>query len=415
MDKRVVITGMGCVTPLGLSRESTWDRMRCGVSGIDFLTRASSDLLSVKVAAEVKEFDALQVMERKEARRMDRFMQFAVAAAVEAVLDSGLDIGGQADPQRTGVWIGSGVGGVGTFQDGLEDALQKGYKRVSPFAIPMFIANMASSQVAMRMGAEGPAGCSVTACSSGSNSIGEAFRVIQRGDADVMIAGGSEAPICNIGLASFAAMHALSLNPDPASACCPFDQRRDGFVMGEGAGIVILESLEHAAARGADIYAELLGYGSCCDSYHITAPRPDGQGWARAMKLALSDAGAAPEDIDYINAHGTSTAYNDLAETRAIKAVFQKHAYEVSISSTKSMTGHLLGASGAVEAIAAVMAIRDQVIPPTINYQLPDEELDLDYTPNLARGKKVEMTMSNSFAFGGHNAVLIFGKYESGR
>ncbi|MNI35282.1 3-oxoacyl-[acyl-carrier-protein] synthase 2 [compost metagenome] len=333
---------------------------------------------------------------------------------MEATLDSGLriGIGGNVDPQRIGVWIGSGVGGIGTFESGLKDALDHDFKRVSPFAIPMFIANMAASHVAIQLGAKGLANCSVTACSSGSNSIGDACRVIQRGDADVMIAGGTEAPLCTIGLASFAAMRALSLNPDPASACRPFDKKRDGFVMGEGAGMLVLESLEHALSRGATIYGELLGFGACCDSYHITAPHPEGEGWARAMKLALKDANKTPEQIDYINAHGTSTTYNDLSETKAIKSVFPSNAYKVSISSTKSMTGHMMGASGAVEAIFSLMSIQDQIVPPTINYEVADEELDLDYTPNQAKAQKLNVVMSNSFAFGGHNAVLIFGKYD---
>ncbi|WP_127587653.1 beta-ketoacyl-ACP synthase II [Paenibacillus koleovorans] len=409
MENRVVVTGMGCISPLGLDVETTWKQMREGRSGVRELALPDIERFPVRLAAPVPDFDATLYLDRKEARRMDRFTQFAVASALQAASDGDLRIGVNADPERTGVWIGSGVGGIMTFESGMKDALDHDYRRISPFSLTMFIANMAASHTAMKLGAEGVTGCTTTACSSGSNAIGEAIRVIQRGDADVMLAGGAEAPICRIGIASFAAMQALSRNSDPATACRPFDRGRDGFVMGEGAGVLVLESLEHARARGARIYAECFGYGASCDNYHISTPRPDGHSWARAMQQALKDAGMAPEDIQYINAHGTSTVFNDLTETRAIKAAFGSHAHRIAISSTKSMTGHLLGASGALEAIVSILSIRDQVIPPTIGLALPDEELDLDYTPNEARRTRVDAAMSNTFAFGGHNAVLIFG------
>ncbi|WP_407643468.1 beta-ketoacyl-ACP synthase II [Cohnella endophytica] len=410
MKKRVVVSGMGCVTPIGPDKESTWQNAIKGVSGINCLSDELTKDLSVKLAAELKGFDPLEYMDVKEARRTDRFIQLAIAAADEAVRDSGLIMGHNADPHRTGVWIGSGVGGITTFETGMREVVQKGYGRVSPFALPMFLPNMAASRVAIRLGARGFTGCTVTACASGSQSIGEAFRVIQRGEAEVMISGGAEAPICPIGLATFSAMRALSLQTDPSQGSRPFDKRRDGFVMGEGAGMLVLESWDHAQARGAEIHAELLGYGSCGEGFHIAAPRLDGSDWARAMFLALDDAELTPDRIQYINAHGTSTLLNDLTETRAIKEVYGPHAYDVCISSTKSMTGHLLGASGAVEAVLSVLALNKEIIPPTINYEEQDEEMDLDYTPNIARRKKLDAVMSNTFAFGGHNAVLIFSK-----
>lgn len=412
MKKRVVITGMGCVTPIGLDKESTWHNAIKGVSGIRQVSNEWMEDLPVKLAAEIAGFDPLQEMDVKEARRTDRFIQLAIAAADEALRDSGLIVGHNVDPMRTGVWIGSGVGGIMTFEAGMLDVLQKGYGRVSPFALSMFLPNMAASRISIRLGARGLTGCTVTACASGSQSIGGAFRAVQRGEADVMIAGGTEAPICKIGLASFAAMRALSVQTDPSQGSRPFDKNRDGFVIGEGAGILVLESLDHAQARGAEIYAELLGYGSCGEGFHISAPRSDGSDWTRAMNLALEDATIDPEKIQYINAHGTSTVLNDLTETRAIKAVFGSHAYNVSISSTKSMTGHLLGASGAVEAVLSILALRNNIVPPTINYVERDEEMDLDYTPNSFKRRKLETVMSNTFAFGGHNAVLIFGKNQ---
>ncbi|WEK55924.1 MAG: beta-ketoacyl-ACP synthase II [Candidatus Cohnella colombiensis] len=410
MKQRVVVTGMGCVTPIGLDKTSTWINAMDGVSGIQTISNDRTDELPVKLVAEIKDFQPLLYMDVKEARRTDRFVQLAIAAADEAVQDSGLVIGHNADPLRTGVWLGSGVGGIMTFEKGMRDVLQHGYGRVSPFALTMFLPNMASSRIAIRTGARGITGCTVSACASGSQSIGEAFRAIQRGDAEVMITGGAEAPICSIGLASFSAMRALSLQTEPSQGSRPFDKRRDGFVMGEGAGVLILESWEHAKARGARIYAELSGYGSCGEGYHIAAPRPDGSDWARAITLAMEDASLTSDEIQYINAHGTSTHLNDLIETNAIKTAFGQYAYDVSISSTKSMTGHLLGASGAVEAILSILSLRDNIIPPTINYKEQDDDLDLNYTPVVSRQRQVDTVMSNTFAFGGHNAVLIFSK-----
>mgnify|MGYP001156499366 CR=1 FL=1 len=410
MNRRVAITGIGCVTPIGNDAAETWRNAANGVAGIRRLNDERTDGLPVKLAAVASEFDPLRTMEAKEARRSDRFAQLAIAAADEAVRDSGLTVGDNADPLRTGVWVGSGVGGIMTFEAGMADALRHGYDRVSPFALPMFLPNMAASRVAIRFGARGITACTATACASGSQSIGEAFRAIRRGEADAMIAGGAEAPVCRIGLASFAAMRALSTQTDPAQGSRPFDKRRDGFVMGEGAGMLVLEAWEHAKARRARIYAELLGYGSGGEGHHIAAPRADGSDWARTIGLALEDAGLSCGSIGYINAHGTSTPLNDAAETRAIKAAFGSRAYDVSVSSTKSMTGHLLGASGAVEAILSVLALRDGIVPPTVNYREPDGELDLDYTPNAARSRRLAAAMSNTFAFGGHNAVLVFGR-----
>jgi len=401
---------MGCVTPIGTDKSEMWRNALNSVTGIRRLSEELTAQLPVKLAATIDEFDPLRTMEAKETRKTDRFMQLAIAAADEAVRDSGLVLGDNVDPQRTGVWIGSGVGGIATFEAGMTGAVENGYDRVSPFALPMFLPNMAASRVAIRFGAKGITACTTTACASGSQSIGEAFRAIRRGEADAMIAGGAEAPICRIGLASFAAMRALSLQTDPSQGSRPFDRRRDGFVMGEGAGMLVLEAWEHAKARRAPIYAELLGYGACGEGYHIAAPRPDGSDWARAMNLALEDAALSRGSIGYINAHGTSTPLNDATETLAIKSAFGSRAYDVSISSTKSMTGHLLGASGAVEAVLTALALRDGIIPPTVNYQERDGDLDLDYTPNMAKPKRLVAAMSNTFAFGGHNAVLVFGR-----
>ncbi|AGT31131.1 3-oxoacyl-ACP synthase [Geobacillus genomosp. 3] len=408
--RRVVVTGMGAVTPLGNDVETTWKNIIAGQSGIDTVTRVNPDDFPAKVAAEVKGFDPASFMDRREARKMDRFTQYAVAAALMAVKDAKLEINEQ-NAERVGVWIGSGIGGMETFEQQFEIFQQRGYRRVSPFFVPMMIPDMAAGQVSIILGAKGINSCTVTACATGANSIGDAFKVIQRGDADVMITGGAEAPITKMSFAGFCANTALSTNPDPKTASRPFDKNRDGFVMGEGAGIVVLEELEHALRRGATIYAEIVGYGATADAYHITAPAPGGEGGVRAMRQALQDAGLQPEDIDYINAHGTSTEYNDKYETIAIKEVFGDHAYKLAISSTKSMTGHLLGATGAVEAIFSALAIRDGVIPPTINYETPDPECDLDYVPNEARKRDVRAVLSNSFGFGGHNATLIFKKY----
>jgi beta-ketoacyl-acyl-carrier-protein synthase II len=410
--RRVVITGIGMVSPLGNNVKDTWDGLIKGRSGIGPLTRRDAEKFPVKVAGEVRNFNAVNYVDTKEARKMDRFTQFAVAASLEAVQDAGIKIGEEIDAERVGVWIGSGIGGMDTHEEQFRRFEEKGYKRVSPFFIPMMIPDMASGQVSIFTGAKGINACTVTACASGANSIGDAFKVIQRGDADVMITGGTEAPITDLALAGFSSMTALSFNPDPETASRPFDKNRDGFVMGEGAGILILESLDSAIRRKTNIYGEIVGYGATADAHHITTPAPGGEGGARAMKLALDDAELQPADIQYINAHGTSTFYNDLYETQAIKSVFGEHVYQVAISSTKSMTGHLLGAAGAVEAVFSVLAIKEGILPPTINYETPDEELDLDYVPNKARKADVQAVMSNSLGFGGHNVSLVFKRYQ---
>ncbi|NYE05689.1 beta-ketoacyl-acyl-carrier-protein synthase II [Bacillus niacini] len=412
MNKRVVITGIGAVTPLGNDAHTSWEQVKNGVSGIGPATLFDVEMVDVKIAAEVKGFAPEEFMDKKEARRMGRYSQFAIAASQMAVKDAGIQIGEGIQPERVGVWIGSGIGGLAEFEEQHRKFIEKGQRRVNPFTIPMFIPDMAAGQVSISIGAKGINNCSVTACASGANSIGDAFRVIQKGDVDVMIAGGTEATITAMTVAGFSNMTALSKNPDPSTASRPFDKNRDGFVIGEGAGILVLEELEHALARGATIYGELAGYGATGDAHHITTPAPEGEGAGRAMKLALADAGITPEQVDYINAHGTSTYYNDLYETLAIKDVFKEHAYKLSVSSTKSMTGHLLGATGAIEAIFSLLAIKDGIIPPTINYQTPDEQLDLDYVPNVAKTKDVQVVLSNSLGFGGHNATLIFKKFN---
>ncbi len=411
MSKRVVITGVGVITPLGNDIESTWTKLVNGISGIEPISKFDTEKFSVKVAGEVKDFQPEKFIDKKEIRRMGRYTQFAVAASKMAVEDAGLKIGENVDPERIGVWIGSGIGGIAEFEEQHQKFLEKGPRRVNPFTVPLLIPDMASGRVSIELGAKGINNCSVTACASGANSIGDAFRVVQRGDADVMIAGGTEACITEMTIAGFSNMTALSTNPDHRTASRPFDKHRDGFVIGEGAGILILEELEHALARGAKIYGELAGYGATGDAYHITAPAPNGEGGARAMNLALKDAGLSPQDIGYINAHGTSTYYNDLYETQAIKKVFGDWAYQIPVSSTKSMTGHLLGAAGAIEAVFSVMALKEGIIPPTINLHTPDEELDLDYVPHTARKKNVDAVLTNSFGFGGHNATLVFKRY----
>lgn len=411
MKKRVVVTGLGAVTPVGGTAEESFDRIKKGISGIGPLSHIDSSIYNVKVAAEVKDFKPEEYMDMKEARRMGRFTQLAVAASKMAVQDADLIIN-EKNAARVGVWIGSGIGGLGEFEEQHIKFLDKGVRRVSPFIIPMLIPDLAAGRVSIELGAKGMNSCTVTACASGANSIGDAFKVIQRGDADVMITGGTEAAITPMTVAGFSNMTALSANPDPQTASRPFDKNRNGFVIGEGAGILILEELDHALARGAEIYGELAGYGATGDAFHITTPAPEGEGGQRSMLMAIEDAKLKPEDVDYINAHGTSTHYNDLYETQAIKAVFGSHAYKLPISSTKSMTGHLLGAAGAIEAIFSVMAIRDKVIPPTINYETADPELDLDYVPNEARNQELNVVLSNSLGFGGHNATLIFKKYK---
>ena len=410
--KRVVVTGLGAVTPIGNDVETTWQNAINGVSGVGPITRIDSEPYTAKVAAELKDFDVEQFMDKKDARKMDRFTQYAVAASFMAVKDANLDITDDIAP-RVGVWIGSGIGGMETFEQQYKTLLDKGPRRVSPFFVPMLIPDMATGQVSIALGAKGFNSCTVTACATGTNSIGDAFRVIERGEADVMISGGAEAPLTEMSFAGFTANKALSTNPDPKTASRPFDQDRDGFVMGEGAGIVVLEELEHALARGAKIYAEIVGYGATGDAHHITAPAPNGEGGSRAMRMAVEGSGLAVEDIDYINAHGTSTPYNDKFETLAIKEVFGEHANKLAISSTKSMTGHLLGAAGGVEAIFSVLAIKEGIIPPTINLQTPDPECDLDYVPNEARKQEVRAALSNSLGFGGHNATIIFKKYNA--
>ncbi|EAE7282344.1 beta-ketoacyl-[acyl-carrier-protein] synthase II [Listeria monocytogenes] len=412
MDKRrVVVTGIGAVTPIGNDAETSWENAKKGVNGVAKMTRLNPDDFPVKIAAELKDFDVEKYLEKKEARKMDRFTHYAIASAEMAVQDSGLVID-DSNANRVGVWIGSGIGGMETFETQYEIFLNRGHRRVSPFFVPMMIPDMGSGQVSIRFGAKGINSTTVTACATATNSIGDAFKVIERGDADAMITGGAEAPITKMSLAGFTANKALSLNPDPETACRPFDKDRDGFIIGEGAGIVILEEYEHAKARGAKIYAEIVGYGATGDAYHITAPAPNGEGAARAMKMAIDDARLTPDKVDYINAHGTSTPYNDEYETQAIKTVFGDHAKKLAISSTKSMTGHTLGASGGIEAIFALLSIRDSIIAPTIHLKNQDEVCDLDYVPNEAREANVNVAISNSFGFGGHNATLVFKKME---
>ncbi|MCY9230347.1 beta-ketoacyl-ACP synthase II [Bacillus inaquosorum] len=410
--KRVVVTGLGALSPLGNDVDTSWNNAINGVSGIGPITRVDAEEYPAKVAAELKDFNVEDYMDKKEARKMDRFTQYAVVAAKMAVEDADLNITDEIAP-RVGVWVGSGIGGLETLESQFEIFLTKGPRRVSPFFVPMMIPDMATGQISIALGAKGVNSCTVTACATGTNSIGDAFKVIQRGDADVMVTGGTEAPLTRMSFAGFSANKALSTNPDPKTASRPFDKNRDGFVMGEGAGIIVLEELEHALARGAKIYGEIVGYGSTGDAYHITAPSQDGEGGARAMQEAIRDAGITPEEIDYINAHGTSTYYNDKYETMAIKTVFGEHAHKLAVSSTKSMTGHLLGAAGGIEAIFSVLAIKEGVIPPTINIQTPDEECDLDYVPDDARRQDLNYVLSNSLGFGGHNATLIFKKYQS--
>ncbi len=410
--RRVVVTGLGAVTPLGCDVKTSWEKLVNGVSGIGPITKFDASQLSSRIAAEVKDFDGSLYFEKKELRRTDLFIQYAMASAIQAVEDSGLDIKA-IDRDRVGVLIGSGIGGLKTIEDNTRALVEKGPKKISPFFIPMAIINMGSSMISIRFKFRGPNSSVVTACATGANAIGDAFKIIQRGDADIMLAGGSEAPICELGVAGFAVMRALSTrNDEPEKASRPFDRERDGFVIGEGAGIVVLEEYEHAKRRGARIYAEIVGYGMSGDAYHITMPDENGEGALLCMKAALNDAGLSPEDVDYINAHGTSTPLNDKVETMAIKALFKEHAKKLAISSNKSMIGHLLGAAGAVEAIFTILSIYHGVIPPTINYEFPDPECDLDYVPNEARPCDIKVAISNSFGFGGVNACLAFRKFQ---
>ncbi|MCM3741100.1 beta-ketoacyl-ACP synthase II [Oceanobacillus luteolus] len=410
-ERRVVITGLGAVTPVGNDVASMWENILNGKSGIEIATRVDVEQYPAKVAAEVKGFEAEKYIDKKDIRRMDLFTQYAVAAAKMAVEDAKLVID-DSNATRVGVWIGSGIGGMQTWEDQHRKLLEKGPRRVSPFFVPMMIPDMAAGQVSIQLGAKGINSCTVTACASGASSIGDAFKSVQRGDVDYIIAGGTEAPISNMAFAGFSSAKALSTNPDPKTASRPFDKNRDGFVMGEGSGIIIMETLESALERGAKIYGEIVGYGATGDAYHITAPAENGEGAARAMKAALDDAGISPNDVDYINAHGTSTDLNDKYETAAIKSVFGDHAYKLSVSSTKSMTGHLLGAAGGVESVISLKAIEEGIVPPTINYETPDEDCDLDYIPNEARQQDVNVVVSNSLGFGGHNVSLVFKKYN---
>ncbi|MGJ9459374.1 beta-ketoacyl-ACP synthase II [Oceanobacillus sp. CF4.6] len=410
-QRRVVITGLGAITPLGNDVNTLWENLLAGKSGIDFVTKVNKDNYPAKVAAEVKDFDPTTFMDKKDARKMDPFTQYAVAASKMAVEDAKLTID-DSNAHRVGVWIGSGIGGMKTWEEQHTKLLEKGPKRVSPFFVPMMIPDMAAGQVSIQTGAKGINSCSVTACASGANSIGDAYKAVERGDVDYIIAGGTEAPISDMAFAGFSSAKALSTNEDPSKASRPFDSNRDGFVMGEGAGILILESLDSALERGAHIYGEIAGYGATGDAYHITAPAENGEGAARAMQHALKDAGITPAEVDYINAHGTSTALNDKYETAAIKTVFGDHAKKLAVSSTKSMTGHLLGAAGGIEAVISIKSIQDGIIPATTNYETPDPDCDLDYVPNEARQQEVNVVVSNSLGFGGHNVALVFKKYK---
>ena len=413
MQNRVVVTGLGVLTSLGDNKEQFWDNLMAGKSGVSRIESFDVSDYPTQIAAEIKGFNPEAYgLDKKEARRMDRFVQLAVVASLKAVEDADLRIGENSDAERTGVMVGSGIGGLGTWEDQHSTLLEKGPRRVSPFFIPMMIANMASGQVSIVTGAKGPNTTVTTACATGTHTIGDSFKMIQRGDADVMICGGAESTIRPMAMAGFCSMRAMSVrNDEPEKASRPFDKDRDGFVMGEGAGVLILESLEHAQARGAHIYAEVIGYGMSGDAFHMTEPSPDGA--TRCMKMALRDAGVEPESIDYINAHGTSTPVGDKSETAAIKNTFGEHAYKVAVSSTKSMTGHLLGAAGGIEAIILAMTLQNDMIAPTINLDNQDPELDLDYVPNKPRQAVVNTALSNSFGFGGHNATIIMKKYEA--
>ena len=409
-ENRVVVTGLGAISPIGIGKENFWESLKAGKNGIVKITRFDLTGHTAQIAGEVSDFDPVQFIDKKEIKRMDRYTQFALAASRLALEDSQIK---NIDSERTGVFVGAGIGGMETLHNQYEKLFSKGASRISPFFIPMMIGNMAAGNIAIAFKLQGPCECIVTACASGTNCIGDAFRVIQRGEADVMLAGGSEAAISPAGVAGFAAMKALCTdhNDDPAHASRPFDKNRNGFVMGEGSGIIVMEKLECAKARGAHIYAEIVGYGRNDDAYHITTPAPGGITQAKCMKLALDDAGLKPEEIDYINAHGTSTQFNDRGETEAIKNLFGEHAYKLAVSSTKSMTGHMLGAAGGIEAVATILSIENDIVHPTINYETPDEGLDLNYVPNEAQTRTVNAAISNSFGFGGHNACVAFKKF----
>ncbi len=413
MKRRVVVTGMGAITPVGNDVATTWRSLIEGKSGTAPITKFDASKFPVRFAAEVKGFNPLDFMDRKEAKRADQYTQYAVAASRQAMTNAGLVERNGMDPDRIGVIIGSGIGGLKSFEEQHDVYRERGVGKISPFFIPMFIADIAAGIVSMMFNAKGPNYATVSACATSAHAIGDAYRTIQYGDADVMITGGAEATVTPMAIGGFANMKALSeRNDSPETASRPFDATRDGFVMGEGAGILILEELEHALARGATIYAEIAGYGATGDAYHLTAPAPDGEGAQRAMKRALKDAGLEPKDIQYINAHGTSTPANDFNETRAIKAVFGEQAKSVNVSSTKSATGHMLGAAGAVEAVVSAMVVQTGIIPPTINYNCPEPELDLNYTPNNSVKRHVNAVLSNSFGFGGHNTTLAIKRYK---
>jgi 3-oxoacyl-[acyl-carrier-protein] synthase II len=412
LKRRVVVTGLGMVSPLGIGVEKTWNALIQGKSGVGRISKFDPAGFDTQIAAEIRDFAPENFIDKKEIRRMDIFIQYAMAAAVMAMEDSQFKIT-PGNAERVGVVVGAGLGGLTTIEAYHKVLMEKGPGRISPFFIPMLIVNEAPGQISMRFGAKGPNASVVTACATGNHNIGDAWKLIQRGDADAMLTGGVEATITPLAVSGFNAMKALSThNEEPEKASRPFDKNRDGFVMGEGGGIILLEELQHALDRGAKIYAEIIGYGLTGDAYHIAAPAPNGEGAARCMAMAIREAGIQPQEIDYINAHGTSTDYNDLYETIAIKTVFQEHAKKLAVSSTKSMTGHLLGGAGGVEAIFTILTLYHGIIPPTINYETPDPECDLDYVPNKARKADVRVALSNSFGFGGTNAVLIFKKFE---
>lgn len=410
--KRVVVTGLGATTPLGNDVQTTWQALLAGKSGVGRISHFDATQFTTTIAAEVKDFDPERYMDAKEVKRNDPFIWYAIAAAKEAWVHSGLDQAG-LNPERVGVMVGSGIGGIGTIERQCQAYAEKGSRRISPFFVPMIIGNMAAGQVSIALGARGPVSTVVTACATGTNAIGDAFRLIARGDVDVMIAGGAEAAITPLGLGGFCSARALSTrNDEPQRASRPFDKGRDGFIMGEGGGIVILESLDSAQARGAKILAEVCGYGYAGDAYHVVQPHPEAAGAGRAMAEAIRDAGWMPEDVDYINAHGTSTPFNDRLETKAIKDVFGEHAYKLAVNSTKSMIGHMLGAAGAVEFIVAVLSMQEGILHPTINLEEADPHCDLDYVPNTARSQQVSKSISNSLGFGGHNATLALARWE---
>lgn len=411
MKRRIVVTGAGIISPLGTGIEKNWRGIVEGKSGIRRITKFDAANYPVQIAGEVPDFVPEEFIEKKEIKKMDTFIHYAVAASIMAAKDAGLEVTSE-NAERVGVYIGSGIGGLPAIEHWHTVLKEKGPGRVTPFFIPMVIINLASGQVSIQLGAKGPNSSAVTACATGNNSIGDAFKIIERGDADVMVAGGTESVITPLCVAGFSSMKALSTRNDaPGKASRPFDKDRDGFILGEGAGILVLEEMETAKKRGARIYAEIIGYGMTADAFHITNPAPEGEGAVRCMNMALKSGGVNPQDVDYINAHGTSTPVGDAAETMAIKKVFKEHAKKLAVSSTKSMTGHLLGAAGGIEAVITALSIHHNIMPPTINYETPDPECDLDYVPNKAREKKINVAMSNSFGFGGTNATLVFKKF----